>query len=1382
MKKLLLILLVLLVAVAAGTTFYINTIDWNKHKNIIAQQFNEATGKQIVFAGPISFKIFPTPYLNAADIKILNPTGGDKDKPLVEIRDLVARLSLMPLLQGRFDIQRMELRNPQINVEILPDGKLNWQSELDPEQRRAIEESHFALNSVSIGSATLNFEDQLHDTGFKLENLNGEIVAQSVMGPYRIEGNYTKDNIPEGFAISLGQLSDSFATTLNLVVTHPTSESYVRFDGSFTLANKVANGNIIIDSKKLNDFWNANIKSVPFASHFNYPVAITSDINITPQQLNLSNIVIKYGSTQGAGNLQMPFNDGFGNGGIKPRIDLAFNFTDLDLTPLAETAQNFIKDHAQAETIYNPELDFDILADIKSVRTSYKNQQIKNFEASFDMVENIMTINNINATLPGDTDINLKGTISAFENQPFYNLDTSLNSNDFLKTLTWLDLAPQVSTASTYRKAIGNAKLSGTLQRIQISPFKFTLDKSSLSGEAGIKRGSRNDILLLLNTDMINFDNYISSLPAEEHDKNWAQRMAYRFSKLGFLNDFDLQLTANMDVGIYEKMPFEKVTFQGSLLDGKLEIGKLQIGSVANAKIELSGNLSGFGKSPIFDNLNYNIQTNNIAALINKMEFKAPNLDYKKLNDLKVIGAITGDINHFATNTAINFEDLVINYNGQVNRLPENTSFSGDLEIKHPDFNKMLTELGFSYTPAAQSLGIFNLKTGFKGSEQQFDAQPLAFNIGFNTFNGRLGYEESADKRPQITTDLEVNKLELERFLQRGENAANQPLIDIQSDSVAEFLQRPLWSKNKIDYGFYHNFDLNGKFKFQELSYQNHNFSNVIANLVAKQGIFEVSNFAADYLGGKAEAAVKLDSNDKSSLSGNFKVIDADTAHIISGGNIYALTGGKFAASFNFDSSAASQYDFISGLKAEGDISFNNVAVKGWNLAAIHQDIISRETSDGLSNFVRENLTSGNTEFDKISGHFNVANGKFKLSKSIFDNKDNPVNLSGDGDLVEWTMNTLFDVKYSEPQYLPGFSFSLKGPINAPNLDVDVSALFNLYKSRQDKKEADIKAAVDAYQNHLQSQIDEQKKMSEALIADIDTSLEPDIEHKKQTAFDNDSRAVFANISQQLAELKSTLAGNLSLSTSGTTSEDTIKELSAVNQQATADVENLRSKINDAALADIQKNIKTIYNQIIEGYNRSKMLSFQYNSEREAFNARLSAIITDFKLEEDNNISGWQNFIEDKIAAFEHQDKELLDKINLIKNSSELDQVEQYKSELQNLRDALELDLQNLQQSLDEYKDYTDKKISAQETAYANKLREEEIQRKLEENTGSISIKKSGRTVTIRRDIEEIEKAEELAQDQEVKVLDFSKPKIKLPEQSPSSNINVVKKGRAKTN
>ncbi len=108
--------------------------------------------------------------------------------------------------------------------------------------------------------------------------------------------------------------------------------------------------------------------------------------------------------------------------------------------------------------------------------------------------------------------------------------------------------------------------------------------------------------------------------------------------------------------------------------------------------------------------------------------------------------------------------------------------------------------------------------------------------------------------------------------------------------------------------------------------------------------------------------------------------------------------------------------------------------------------------------------------------------------------------------------------------------------------------------------------------------------------------------------------------------------------------------------------------------------------------------------------------------------------------------------------------------------------LQELENSISEYRDYTEKKVAAQEEAYAAKLRSEEVQRKLEENTGSISIKKSGRTVTVRRNIEEIEKAEELTEEQEVKVLDFSKPKAKVETSAPSGSKNVVKKGRIRVN
>ena len=78
MKKLLLFLLALVVFAVVGVSVYVSTIDWNQHKNVIAQQFSEATGKRIVFEGPVSFKFLPTPYLNASNVKILNPSGGAK--------------------------------------------------------------------------------------------------------------------------------------------------------------------------------------------------------------------------------------------------------------------------------------------------------------------------------------------------------------------------------------------------------------------------------------------------------------------------------------------------------------------------------------------------------------------------------------------------------------------------------------------------------------------------------------------------------------------------------------------------------------------------------------------------------------------------------------------------------------------------------------------------------------------------------------------------------------------------------------------------------------------------------------------------------------------------------------------------------------------------------------------------------------------------------------------------------------------------------------------------------------------------------------------------------------------------------------------------------
>ena len=1379
MKKLLILIFGLIVLAMIGLTIYVATIDWNKHKNIIAEQFNLSTGKKIVFEGPISFQILPKPYLKAANVKIMNVDGNDV--PLVKIPNLVAKLALMPLLKGKFEVQRMNLQNPSINVEILPDAKLNWQSALTPEQRRNVEEAKFALNSVSIQNAVVNYDDQIRDVGFKLENLNGEISAQSVLGPYRFEGNYVKDNNPQGFAISMGKLSDSMSTSLNMVVTHPMSESYVRFDGSFMISNKVLNGNLIIEAKKLRQFVDANFNVINFEPQYDMPLVATSDISLNSQQLNLANVVVKYGETQGAGTIQIPFNDGFGNGGVKPRVDAAFNFTDLDITPIITSLQNFVDNHSKQDREYAPNFPVDILADIKSLRTVYNGQQIKNFELSSDVVSDVLTINNLRAIVPGDSEFKLKGNVSSVDGELFYNLTSSLSSGDFLRTLNWLNIEPTVSAASTYRKANINAGLSGTLQQIYIKPFTISIDKTSFSGEIGIKRGERNDIMAILNADMVNFDNYISILPSEEQKKTWRERMLYRFSELDWLNDFDLQLAAKINLAIYEKMPLEKIDVELNMLDGKMQVEKLQIMSIAGAKLNLAGEVDGFGQTPNFNEFNYDVETKDVSSLINKLELNVPDFDYKKIKNLSAQGVMSGDMQKFATQTNLQLGNLQLEYSGQVERSGAKDLYNGDLKFSHHNLGQMLSELKVDYVPRDGLGDAISWQSKIEGYANDFAAKDVVLNIGRSDFRGVFDYNGARGGVPIIKTNLEINKFELERFLPKNTEVKVPSLLGAEAkvDDV-EFLAKPMWSKNIVNYDWLQKFDLEGEFKISELLMQKYIMNDVEAKVDLKSGIVDVSAYKAKYLGADVEANFRLLTKDNPKAEIVFKLKNLETNKFRPNGSVYGISGGKVDVSADVRGDADNETSFLQTLNGDILFSFNSVNIKGWDLQAIYDDIVKRENTEGLTAKITKELKSGNTDFSEFTGKFQVKNGVFNLTDTKMIGKNAVVKLKGDINPVDWDMNVVFEVKYGEPQYMPAFGFYFKGNMDAPVLEVDVDALFELYKSKEDKKDAEIKATAEAEASRLRGIANEYKHTADAMIADIRNNLEPEVIAAKQNVFSDDANVKYVEILSKIASVVKVLAQNSIELEDVDISETTLERKNDVNRSQIAEVEQLRHQLMEIKLADAKKRAQNLYNQIVEKYNQAEMQGFVYNSYKEKFAERLAAIVTSFKLEDDVNIVGWQNFLEDKIKEFENSDKTLLDEMANIQKETDIAVVDAYIRNLQDLGDVLNTDLKAMSESLNEYSDYAEKKVSAQENAYTDDLRQKEVEKKLKENTGTINIKKSGRVVKVQRSIEDIERAEELTEDNEVKVLDFSQSNVNEKDDiARNQKTNVVKKGRA---
>src|SRR5262245_6542913 len=120
-------LFLLLLALLGGViTLGPSLIDWNIYKGSLAAAVEDATGRRLTIAGDLGLEILPRPRLVARKVSLGNaPDGTIPD--MVQVGRLEARLSPWPLLIGRFELHSLDLIEPTIVLERLPDGTGNWE-------------------------------------------------------------------------------------------------------------------------------------------------------------------------------------------------------------------------------------------------------------------------------------------------------------------------------------------------------------------------------------------------------------------------------------------------------------------------------------------------------------------------------------------------------------------------------------------------------------------------------------------------------------------------------------------------------------------------------------------------------------------------------------------------------------------------------------------------------------------------------------------------------------------------------------------------------------------------------------------------------------------------------------------------------------------------------------------------------------------------------------------------------------------------------------------------------------------------------------------------------------------------------------------------------
>ncbi len=1299
-KKIFFTLLILAVLTFGGLSVYVSTIDWNLHKNKIAQQFEEISGKKIVFEGPVSLSFFPSPYLSAKDIKIYNKTGENTTQPLASIQEMVTDLALVPLIKGNFVIKNMSLIKADILVEFMKNGKLNWYSEISDIQRDKLDTVEVSLNSVLLEDASAHIINDGLGIDVNLQNLNAEITAESLFGPYRIDGNFVKDNNPAGFALNLGTLSENFATSLNLVLTHPTTESYARFDGTMLSSNKEIKGNFIVESKRPSNFINELTNQVILPAEFNYPLACSIELITNDQQIDLSSFVIKYGdNTTGAGNVIIPLIANTDE--HKRKIEVSFEMTDLDLMPIIGIIKEQLKKYDNNQTSYTPYYDFDLIADIKAVKANLNNQPVRNFNLSADLINDVFTIKNMSGLLSGDTDVSINGDIYESEEVLTYNFNVKAISQDFLKFLEQINITPKTYAQATYRNASANFTVSGNLNKINITPLNFTLDKTNIFGNMGIIRDARNGLLINLDADNINFDNYIPALTAEEKELPLNEKIKVILNKLAFLNKVDIEADLKLGIGIYSGSSFEKSAVKFTSDQNIVKIENLNIENINDALFNLSGEISDIANIPHFKNVKYFFKTSKMEKFMKKISFKIPAIRFMEdTQNVNMKGIITGDISNINIKAITSLDKLSSVYSGRLYGVDNQLNYKGNLEFRSPDFVDFVNRLGYNYKPQNVTANIFTFKGDVEGNYNRWNAKNIDAFIGSNNFKGEISVVN--DGYPQVTATLHANKFEFDRFIYNPESLSVRQVKKTKTiDTAINFLKQPTFDATKIDYEIYKKFDLSGKFSADVFSIQNFDFSNAAADLDIKQGVINIKNITAQSGEAPIKADLTFDINSTENVKGFFEITDYELSKI--GGKRYEFLSGKATGNIQFEAPATSMTDFIKGLKGTASLDLIDAKFKGWNLLAIEEDIRHRTHSDNLYDMLRTNLQNGESLFYRIVSDFDIKDGIVSIVNALLETEQSKVNVLGSANLADWTVASDFSLTFNQlKDKIVPIEYNWTGSLNNPNLVINSSALKNKYDSYWEKVRIEKEIAEKARLKDLQERMSLAQEKVSSISEFLESKILPRYKKYSQLSSNVTTRGKYKSINIIAQDMKMQLE-DLQQRAKKDFGDEDITVTNAKTEVFESQLDGLVRELDETYITDIKNLSNDIYKNIDNVYANSLKKGINYQNTLDTYVKRLIEIKSLIILDNEPQSADYKNKIETSLrnVADLHNNAQSL--INEINSSNEIINLDINYQKIKEILEKTDKEILELNTSMEDLFEYAKNIVRMEEDEAAKK-------------------------------------------------------------------------------
>ena len=614
--------------------------DASPFKPTVVAAVKQATGRDLVIDGPAHFALLPTPRIVADNVRFAN-AAGTKDAQMLDVKSISIGPAWLALLAGRLEIGEVTLVRPMVVLERDAKGTPNWDFASAPSPTGAAGNgADLRVGRLRIRDGKVSYLDPTQGVAITAENIDMTGSVGSPAGPFSLRGSATINGTAFKIDASVGALESSGDRTQashKVAASLRTSAGSLDFDGTTSALAPGAHivGHLSVATGSLPDFLISLVRATgqeapPAQTGLAGKFTFDGGIDMSADRIAVNDFRMALDSDKGAGSISLTLAPALALAGkiSLPRLDI-----DKWLAPpvgtVAAATQPPVAAAAPApatktpapappptvlSALLPPEIrtalppSATINVTLEIAEATYNNAAVKNASIAVDMLNGVLTIPTLTATLPGDMVLQAHATSTGDAAHPLLAGDFSFTGPRLRETLDWLQIDVDSVPAGKLNQFALRGKLAANGPNLQLNDGTFQLDDlkgtASASMTVSMQTAAISNMLFQAGLDTLDFDAYRpasadAAAPAAPVVPTASAPPSAAAPPLPA--SLNVGLKAKIGKLIYRQQTLNGVDADLALVGNTLKLNDVKAANLLGAKVALHGSVTDLTNVPRFD-------------------------------------------------------------------------------------------------------------------------------------------------------------------------------------------------------------------------------------------------------------------------------------------------------------------------------------------------------------------------------------------------------------------------------------------------------------------------------------------------------------------------------------------------------------------------------------------------------------------------------------------------------------------------------------------------------------------------------------------------------------------------------------------------------------